>query len=134
MYTTNFLGRSPLLVSFIPQALQLFLKILGQFQLNFDILVAIAPCQRQKFLGELIPYYFIHSLVQPVRKWCGRKESHPIWTHKEATLEKWGQMAENECKLLGLYGELCLFLTGINLYNSKGLSASHDIHKFLTII
>ena len=40
-------------------------------------------------------------------------------------------MAENDDKLLGLYDELSSFLTGINLYNFKGLSESHDVHKFL---
>ena len=42
-------------------------------------------------------------------------------------------MAENDGKLLGVYDELSSFLTGINLYNSKGLSESHDIHKFLQL-
>lgn len=39
-------------------------------------------------------------------------------------------MADNDGRLLGLYDELSAFLTGINLYNSKGLS---DIHKFLQL-
>ena len=42
-------------------------------------------------------------------------------------------MAENDGKLLGLYNELSSFLTGVNLYNSKGLSESHDTHKFLQL-
>ena len=33
-------------------------------------------------------------------------------------------MDENDGKMMGLYGELSSFLTGINLYNSKGLSES----------
>ena len=72
--------------------------------------------------------------MQAVRKRCGRKESHPNWTLEEATFEKMGAlMAENDDKLLGLYDELSSFLSGINLYNSKGLSESHDIHKFLQL-
>ena len=84
--------------------------------------------------GKSTLYKFIHGLVQAVRKRCGRKESHPTWTLEEATFEKMGVlMAENDGKLLGLYDELSSFLTGMNLYNSKGLSESHDIHKFLQL-
>ncbi len=79
-------------------------------------------------------YKFLLGLLQNLRKRCGRKESHPSWTLEEATFKKMGAlMAENDGKLLGLYDELSSFLTGINLYNSKGLSESHNIHKFLQL-
>ncbi len=84
--------------------------------------------------GKSTLYKFLLGLLQNLRKRCGRKESHPSWTLEEATFEKMGAlMAENDGKLLGLYDELSSFLTGINLYNSKGLSESHDIHKFLQL-
>ena len=42
-------------------------------------------------------------------------------------------MANNDGRLLGLYDELSLFLTQINLYGSKGISDSHDILTFLIL-
>ncbi len=56
------------------------------------------------------------------------------WTLEEASFEKMGMiMEENNGRLLGLYDELSSFLTGINLYNSKGISDSHNIYKFLQL-
>ena len=43
-------------------------------------------------------------------------------------------MEENDSEILGLYDELTSFLTGINLYNLKGLSESYCIHKFYSIM
>ena len=43
------------------------------------------------------------------------------------SFEKMGaMMAENDGKLIGIYDELSAFL-------SKGLSESHDLHKFLQL-
>lgn len=42
-------------------------------------------------------------------------------------------MADNHCKLIGLYDELSSFLTQINLYKSRGLSDSHDLALFLQL-
>lgn len=84
--------------------------------------------------GKSTLYKFLLDLILKVRKRCNRKDSHPTWTLEEASFEKMGAlMAENNGRLLGLYDELSAFLTGINLYNSKGLSDSHDIHKFLQL-
>ena len=41
-------------------------------------------------------------------------------------------MGDNEGKLLGLYDELSTFLTG--MYNTKGLSDSHDLTQMFTIV
>lgn len=84
--------------------------------------------------GKSTLFKFLLGLIQKVRKRCKRKDSHPVWMLEEASFEKMGAlMAENDGRLLGLYDELSAFLTDINLYNSKGLSDSHDIHKFLQL-
>ena len=84
--------------------------------------------------GKSSLFKLLLGLIHEVRKRCNRKDSHPSWTLEEATFEKMGVlMAENEGELLGLYDELSSFLTGINLYNTKGLSESHDIYKFLQL-
>lgn len=84
--------------------------------------------------GKSTLFKFLLGLVQEVRKRCKRKDSHLSWTLEESSFKKMGAlMAENDGKLLGLYDELSAFLTGINLYNSKGLSDSPDLHKFLQL-
>lgn len=84
--------------------------------------------------GKSTLFKFLLGLIQEVRKRCKRKDSHPSWTLEEASFEKMGElMAENDGRLLGLYDELSAFLTGINLYNSKGLSDTRDFHKFLQL-
>lgn len=48
--------------------------------------------------------------------------------------EKMGSnMAENKGRLLGLFDELSAFLTKIRLYNSRGLSDSHELAMFLEL-
>ena len=42
-------------------------------------------------------------------------------------------MADNGGRLLGLFGELSSFLTKIRLYNSRGLSDSHELAMFLEL-
>ena len=84
--------------------------------------------------GKSSLYPFLLKIIQDLRSSCNRKEIHPSWTLEEASFEKMGMiMAENNGRLLGLYDELSSFLTGINLYNSKGISDSHDIYKFLQL-
>jgi len=77
--------------------------------------------------------YFL-SLLNKVRKQCGRKDVHPSWTVEESSFEKMGAlMSSNDGRLLGLYDELSSFLTQINLYGSKGISDSHDMATFLML-
>ena len=84
--------------------------------------------------GKSTLFKFLLNLIQDVRKKCNRKDIHSSWTLEESSFEKMGAlMADNDGKILGLYDELSAFLTGINLYNSKGLSDSHDLHKFLQL-
>ena len=84
--------------------------------------------------GKSTLFKFLLGLVGKVRQRCKRKDSHPPWTLEETTFEKMGSMmSDNDGRLLGLYDELSAFLTGINLYNTRGLSDSHDINKFFQL-
>ena len=84
--------------------------------------------------GKSTLFKFLHSLLQDVRKKCNRKDIDPSWTLEEASFEKMGaMMADNDGKLIGIYDELSAFLSGINLYSSKGITESHDLHKFLQL-
>lgn len=42
-------------------------------------------------------------------------------------------MSENGGRLLGMYDELSAFLTKIKLYNSRGLTDSHELAMFLEL-
>ena len=42
-------------------------------------------------------------------------------------------MSENEGGLMGLYDELSVFLTQINVYSGRGLSNSHELAVFLQL-
>ena len=84
--------------------------------------------------GKSTIFRFLLELMKRVRSKCGRKDSDPSWTMDETSFEKMGaMMAENDGRLLGIHDELSSFLTSINLYNSKGLSESRDMNKFLEL-
>ena len=36
-------------------------------------------------------------------------------------------MSENNCKLLGLYDELAMFLSQINVFRGRGVSDTHEL-------
>jgi hypothetical protein len=42
-------------------------------------------------------------------------------------------MAENGGRLLGMFDELCTFLTKVKLYSSRGLTDSHELAMFLEL-
>ena len=42
-------------------------------------------------------------------------------------------MSENGGRLLGMYDELSAFLSKIKLYNSRGLTDSHELAMFLEL-
>lgn len=84
--------------------------------------------------GKSPLYKFFWGLLRKARALLGMNEASPPWLLEEATFEKMGaMMAENHCKLLGLYDELSSFLTQINLYKARGLSDSHDLALFLQL-
>jgi len=52
----------------------------------------------------------------------------------DSTFEKMGVlMHENGGRLLGLFDELTAFLTKIRLYNTRGITDSHELAMFLEL-
>lgn len=60
-------------------------------------------------------------------------ESSP-WMLHDSTFEKMGAlMHENNGRLLGLFDGLTAFLTKIRLYNTRGITDSHELAMFLEL-
>ena len=56
------------------------------------------------------------------------------WCLDDQSFEKMGAlMAENHCKLLGLYDKLAMFLSQINVFRGRGLSDTHELALFLQL-
>ena len=75
---------------------------------------------------------FLKSLVSNARAGCGLTDLDPSWCLDDQSFEKMGSlMAENHCKILGLYDELAMFLSQINVFRGRGLTDSHELAQFL---
>ena len=77
---------------------------------------------------------YLKGLVDKARESCGLSISDPSWCLDDQSFEKMGSlMADNNCKLLGLYDELAMFLSQINVFRGRGLSDSHELSLFLQL-
>lgn len=77
---------------------------------------------------------FLKSLVEKARVNCGLTSSDSSWCLDDQSFEKMGSlMADNHCKLIGLYDELAMFLSQINVFRGRGLSDSHELALFLQL-
>ena len=77
---------------------------------------------------------FLKSLVETSQKQCNLTENDPSWWLDDQSFEKMGaMMADNHGKLIGLYDELSMFLSQINVFRSKGLSDLHEMALFLQL-
>lgn len=77
---------------------------------------------------------FLRKLVVRAREQCGLDDSAPSWLLDDQTFEKMGDsMYQNHWKVLGLYDELSMFLSQINLCKGRGFSDTHDLALFLQL-
>lgn len=77
---------------------------------------------------------FLKSLVEKTRVKCGLSSMDPSWCLDDQSFEKMGSlMSDNHCKLIGLYDELAMFLSQINVFRGRGLSDSHELALFLQL-
>lgn len=61
-------------------------------------------------------------------------EGSPTWLADDQTLEKLGVlMNENNGKLLGLYDELVMFLSQMNIFHGKSITDSRELSVFLQL-
>lgn len=94
------------------------------------VLVWIAICMPtgsgKSSLCKLLP-----KLVDDTRANLGY-ESSPSWTADDQSLEKLGAlMSENNDRLLGLYDELAMFLSQMNIFHGKNVTESRELSVFL---
>ena len=77
---------------------------------------------------------FFKALVEKDQSNCGLSNSDLSWCLDDQSFEKMGSLiAENDCKLLGLYDELAIFLSQINVFRGRGLSDSHELALYLQL-
>ena len=78
---------------------------------------------------------FLWKLIMEVEKLCGDHEDDSIsWMMDDQSFEKMGDiMHKNHWKLLGLYDELSMFLSQVDIFRGRGLSDSHELAVFLQL-
>ena len=61
-------------------------------------------------------------------------EDDPSWYLDDQSFEKMGAMMnDNYSKLFGLYDELAMFLSQMNIFRGKGVAESHELEVFLQL-
>ena len=89
--------------------------------------------------GKTPLFMFLTKLLKRVHNRFEEDTSAKIdiacqWLLDEASFKKMGaMMASNNNKIFGLYDELSMFLSQINIYRGRGLSESHDTATFLSL-
>ena len=77
---------------------------------------------------------FLQKLLTETRSACGIDETCPPWLLDDQSFEKLGaMMSENNAKSPGLYDELSMFLTQLNVFRARGLTESHELAVFLKL-
>ena len=75
---------------------------------------------------------YLKKLVDETRDHAGSDQ--PLWSLDDQSFEKMGAiMSENDCKLMGLYDELAMFLYQINICRGIGISDSLELAVFLQL-
>ena len=77
---------------------------------------------------------YLRKLVEDARSNNGLEENKPSWFLDDQSFEKMGAlMSDNNWKVLGLYDELPMFLSQINVFRGQGLSDSHELALLLQL-
>lgn len=77
---------------------------------------------------------YLRRLVEDTRTNIGTRPDTPSWFSDDQSFEKLGAlMHENNSKLLGLYDELPMFLSQMNVFRGKGVTDSHELAVFLQL-
>jgi len=73
-------------------------------------------------------------LIGEARRQRHLDDSTSTWLMDDQSFEKMGDLMEkNHWKLLGLYDELSVFLSQVNIFRGRGLSDSHELAVFLQL-
>ena len=77
---------------------------------------------------------YLRKLVEEARSLCGLDDAQPSWFLDDQSFEKMGAlMCDNHWKLLGLFDELPMFLSQINVFRGRGVSDSHELALLLQL-
>ena len=75
---------------------------------------------------------YLRRIVCDAQTNCGLESGS--WLLDDQSFEKMGDlMYQNHWKLLGLYDELAMFLSLVNIFKGRGLSDSHELAIFLQL-
>ena len=75
---------------------------------------------------------YLRKIVCKAQSNCGLDSGS--WLLDDQSFEKMGDlMHQNHWKLLGLYDELPMFLSLVNIFKGRGLSDSHELAIFLQL-
>ena len=76
---------------------------------------------------------FLRKIIGEARCRAGN-DDEPFWLSDDQSFEKMGElMEENNAKLLGLYDELSMFLSQINVCRGRTLTDSQQVSTFLQL-
>ena len=97
------------------------------------VLVWMAICMPTG-MGKSSLCKFLRKLIGETKKQRGLDDSSSTWLMDDQSFEKMGDlMQKNHWKLLGLYDELSVFLSQVNIFRGRGLSDSHELAVFLQL-
>ena len=97
------------------------------------VLLWIAICMPTG-MGKSSLCKFLRKLVRDAQKHRGLESKDCSWLSDDQSFEKMGDlMFQNHWKLLGLYDELSMFLSQVNIFRGRGLSDSHELAVFLQL-
>lgn len=96
------------------------------------VLIWMAICMPTG-MGKSSLCKFLRKLTGEVKRQCGLDDS-ASWIMDDQSFEKMGDlMYKNHWKLLGLYDELSMFLSQVNIFKGRGVSDSHELAVFLQL-
>ena len=78
---------------------------------------------------------FLRNRIKGAKALCGLEDNSSQWLCDDQSFEKMGDlMSQNHWKLLGLYDELPMFFSQINVLRARGgVSDSHELSVFLQL-
>lgn len=93
------------------------------------VLVWISICMRTG-MGKSSLCKLLRKLVLQAQAQCGLDDPSTSWMLDDQSFEKMGDlMHQNHWKLLGLYDELPIFLSQINIFRGRGVTDDSHEHE-----
>jgi len=104
-----------------------------QSELIEPVLIWISICMPTGCAKSSLCNY-LRGLVLKARKACAQKDDDSYWLLGDQSFEKLGElMQDNHWKILGLYDELPMFFSQINVCRGRSLTDSSQVSTFLQL-